>query len=352
MPVFDQGYQHWSGTTSSHAWRWLAITRHGLRVALQGRALRRVLMLSWMPSLALAGLLCVWGLLERKSSLIQSLIEPLQMFLGPTIIADPREYRVDVWRLCFTYFMSVELIFSMVLILIVGPNLISQDLRYNALPLYLSRPLKRRDYFLGKLGVIVALLGMVIVVPPILAYVLGLLFSLDLTIFRDTFGILLAAIAYGLVIAVSAGLLVLALSSLSRNSRYIALFWLGIWVVSSTVSGVLQSVEFQQQRYRMWEMERRGEDFEQWKAERAKQDWRPLVSYTNNLSRLGQELLGTNATWERLANIRLGGNRIRPLERFMGPRYPWQWSAAVLAGLGIISIVILNLSVKSLDRLK
>ena len=32
MPIFDQGYQHWSGTLSGHSWRWLTITRHGVRV--------------------------------------------------------------------------------------------------------------------------------------------------------------------------------------------------------------------------------------------------------------------------------------------------------------------------------
>ena len=31
MPIFDQGYQHWNGTLSGHAWRWLAITRQGVR---------------------------------------------------------------------------------------------------------------------------------------------------------------------------------------------------------------------------------------------------------------------------------------------------------------------------------
>src|SRR3984893_3901645 len=105
----------------------------------------------------------------------------------------------------------------MFLILLVGPSLISQDLRFNALPLYFSRPLRRIDYFLGKLGVIVSFLGMVMIVPSVVAYILGLLFSLDISILRDTFGILLASITYGLIISVSAGLLVLALSALSRN---------------------------------------------------------------------------------------------------------------------------------------
>ena len=32
MPIFDQGYQHWSGKLWGHGWRWLAITRHGVRI--------------------------------------------------------------------------------------------------------------------------------------------------------------------------------------------------------------------------------------------------------------------------------------------------------------------------------
>ena len=130
-----------------------------------------------------------------------------------------------------------------------GPNLISQDLRYNALPLYFSRPLRRSITSSGNWAIIAALLAAVIIVPSCVAYVLGLLFSLDITIVRDTSRILLASVAYGLVIAVSAGTLMLALSSLSRNSRYVALFWMGIWILSSTVSWVLMKVEQEQRRH-------------------------------------------------------------------------------------------------------
>jgi ABC-type transport system involved in multi-copper enzyme maturation permease subunit len=185
----------------------------------------------------------------------------------------------------------------MILILLVGPSLISQDLRYNALPLYFSRPLRRSDYFLGKLGVIVALLAMVMIVPSLVAYVLGLLFSLDITIVRDTFGVLLASIAYGLVIAISGGLLILALSSLSRSSRYVALAWLAIWLVSGTVSNVLDQVDREQRAYQVRHAVREGgrSDIPAAELLAAKTDWRPLVSYTANLSRIGQYLLGTDA---------------------------------------------------------
>lgn len=353
MPIFDQGYQHWSGNLSGHAWRWLAITRHGVRLGMTNRWLRIFIFLAWIPTIVLATMLCIWGLIERNSSLITS-IGPLLGFLDPAILAGPRPYRVQIWTLSYSYFMATELRLAMILILLVGPNLISQDLRYNALPLYFSRPLRRIDYFLGKLGVIVAFLGMVIILPSITAYVLGLLFSLDISIVRDTFRILLASIAYGLVIALSAGLLILALSSLSRNSRYIALFWLGIWFVSSTLSGILDSVDQQQRRHqaRREGLDRSSVEFLDAKIEASKTNWRPLFSYTSNLSRVGQQLLGTDASWEKLGKLQPAQMRSRFLLRFRGWQYPWYWSALVLVALFGFSACILNFAVKSLDRLK
>ena len=66
MPIFDQGYQHWSGELSGHAWRWYSIARHGVRTGMKNRLLRIVVMLSWLPAIVLAGALCVWGLVEKK----------------------------------------------------------------------------------------------------------------------------------------------------------------------------------------------------------------------------------------------------------------------------------------------
>jgi ABC-2 type transport system permease protein len=354
MPIFDQGYQHWSGKLSGHAWRWLAITRRGVKTALLGRYVRLALLLAWLPALVLAFVLCLWGLVERQSALVEAFKPMLTSIFGMPIVDGPRDYRVEIWTLCFHYFLAWELWFSMVLVLLVGPNLISQDLRYNALPLYFSRPLRRIDYFFGKLGVIVALLAAVIIVPSIIAYVLGLLFSLDITIVRDTSRVLLAAVLYGLVIAVSAGTLMLALSSLSRNSRYVAMFWLGVWILSSTVSAVLITVEHER---RMSEGGMHGqfwanEEQLQKEIQAAKSDWRPLVSYTSNLSRVGERLLGTNAAWERLGQLSPPAQRSNFLLQMMGNQYPWYWSAGVLVALFVLSLAILNFSIKSLDRLR
>jgi ABC-2 type transport system permease protein len=354
MPIFDQGYQHWSGHLSSHAWRWLAITRRGVRTAIQGRIVRLALILAFFPAIVLVVVLCLWGLVERQSALLDTIKPLLTSLLGRPILAGPRDYRVEIWTLCFHYFLSWELWFSMVLVLLVGPNLISQDLRYNAMPLYFSRPLRRTDYFVGKLGVIVALLTAVIIVPSLVAYLLGLLFSLDITIVRDTSRILLASLTYGLVIAISAGMLMLALSSLSRNSRYVALLWMGILILTSTVSLVLTTIEQEQRRHqvgahsRVWSKEA----YLNAEIEAAKSDWRPLISYTANLRRVGERLLGTNAAWERLGQLSPPGQRNQILWQMMGNQYPWYWSAGILTGLFALSACILHFSIKSLDRLK
>jgi ABC-2 type transport system permease protein len=380
MPIFDQGYQHWFGKLSGHGWRWLAITRHGVRVGMKNRFVRYLLYSSWVPALALVTMLSLWGLLERRSNLITTFVQFME-FLQPGMVADPQHFRIDVWRLSYGYFLKTELSFSMIMILLIGPSLISQDLRFNALPLYFSRPLRRMDYFAGKMGVIVAFVGLVMIVPSIVAYIFGLLFSLDITIIRDTFGILLSSILYGLIITLSAGLLILALSALSRSSRYVALFWLGIWFVSGITASILQDVNSQQRRFayyrqisvtrpsdsaglsrdertrqmRAWRQARQRAQVEYriGELEYSKTDWRPLVSYTSDLTRIGQALLRTNETWQRISLLQADPlARDQLLATYMGPQFPWYWSAGVLFGLSLISLWILTLSIKSLDRLK
>ena len=158
------------------------------------------------------------------------------------VAANPQHYRVDGLDDVLRMFLSSELCS------VDGPDPARRarsdqpGSALQCLPLYLSRPLRRIDYFLGKLGVIAAFLGLVVIVPSLLAYVLGLSFSLDLTIVPGHLAVAAcASLAYGLVIIVSAGTLMLALSSLSRNSRYVALFWLGLWIVSGITAIVLQS---------------------------------------------------------------------------------------------------------------
>src|SRR5262249_26851964 len=149
--------------------------------------------------------------------------------------AGPRQFRATIWTIAYQFFFKFEIFFAMILVVLIGPGLVSQDLRFNALPLYFSRPLRRIDYFAGKLGVIAVFLAGVAVVPAVVAYVLGLCFTLDFSVLKDTIHLLVGSILYGCVIVLSAGSLMLAISSLTRNSRYVGAMWVGLWIVSGAV---------------------------------------------------------------------------------------------------------------------
>lgn len=371
MPIFDQGYQHWNGKLSGHAWRWLAITRQGVRAHWSKRWTKYLVVSAWTPALALVGFLAIWGLLEQQSKLVEPFMPLLQAVLPQVIRDGPVQFRSSVWTIAFHLFFNVEIGLSMLLVLMIGPDLISQDLRFNAIPLYFARPLRRWDYFLGKLGVIVAFLAAVTVFPALVAYVVGLAFSLDPGVLRDTWRLLFGSIGFGLIAAVCSGLVMLAFSSLSRNSRFVALMWVGLWVLSNAVAGVLVETVNREDEQKTW--------------------W--AVSYTSDLHRLQEVMLGTEAARDQLNGAfqqlfqsvpgSIGGpgfgeerprglgrlfghrhepppppplafDRTRPIEPFnwLVSPFPWTHAAAVLAGLGLLSLVTLSTRVKSLDRLR
>jgi ABC-2 type transport system permease protein len=379
MPIFDQGYQHWQGPLSRHRWRWLAIARHGVRVQLKNRILRFLLLISWAPAVALVVAVALWGLVEQRNETILPLVRNL---LPPEIFRDPIAYRVTVWTLAYSFFFKFEIFCIFLLVVVAGPGLISRDLRFNAMPLYLSRPLTRLDYFVGKLGVIGALVASVAVGPAVVAYIVGVCFSMDLSVVKDTFGVLLGSVAYGLVITLSAGTLMLALSSLTSRSLYVGIAFAGLCVISSSVGasmtgqhsqalhhGTMQKEmrrwvadhppppgvqmhgsipqvtwnpknrEFvpdvpseQQAAAQLWYRSYREVQEMAWvhvqiaRTEAAREDWRPLCSYLSNLGRLADLLLDTDSAWVALGNAALqqgpGPPRPGPGPRQLPPAPP------------------------------
>jgi ABC-2 type transport system permease protein len=386
MPIFDQGYQHWKGALAGRFWRCLAISRQGIREQLKGSIslIRILLIAAWIPALALVTAVALWGMIEQGS---ETILKMFQHVLPPEVATDPHAYRHAVWTILYSWFFTSELYLIMLLVVLVGPNLVSRDLRYNALTLYFSRPLNRLDYFLGKLGIIAAIVAALAVLPAIGAYILGICFSLDIGVIRDTWRLLPASILYGVIITLSAGTLMLALSSLSRRSLYVGIAWIGLWIISMTVSNAMIGIhrmsiihgairEEAAQHYPP-PTGNPGEPPQQWMglperlAEAARQDWRPLCSYTANLHRLGEALFDTDSAWVEIGRAaeapravmrpflgRHGPTAAEPsmndrrLADQIVPQYPWIWSAGVLAALWGISVWILSTRIRSLDRLR
>jgi ABC-2 type transport system permease protein len=375
MPIFDQGYQHWQGTLSGHAWRWLTITRQGVRAQMKSIWPRLVVLVAWIPSLVLAAFLVFWGLVEKNH--LPSWLDFLHTVLPEDIRNEPRAFRTAIWTLAYFMFFQYQLFFAMILVMMVGPSLISQDLRFNAMPLYFSRPLRRIDYFVGKLGVIGVILAAVSIVPPLLAYVLGIVFSLDITVVKDTYRVLITSILGGLVVVVSAGTLMLAISSLSRNSRLIGAIWFGFWILTSWGSGLLffivrdqgilavsYTTNLERIQAAMLDTDSAMEPFNRlWnkQLEKARQaaEMQNRMAERQRAAQRGQTGKGMEAPPTPVVTIEEENSpersRAGPPEQpspFRGPTYPWYWSAGILVGLFGISAWILSLRIKTLDRLK
>jgi ABC-2 type transport system permease protein len=70
----------------------------------------------------------------------------------------------------FQFFVNFQGGFAFFVTLLVGPPLVSKDLRNNALPLYLCRPFSRAEYVIGKMSVLLILLSFITWIPQLLLY--------------------------------------------------------------------------------------------------------------------------------------------------------------------------------------
>jgi ABC-2 type transport system permease protein len=127
-----------------------------------------------------------------------------------------------------------------VFVAVVAPELVSVDLRSNLLQLYLSRPLRTRDYALTKL-VSLASATFLLYALPLLIMFLGMAFNTDSGIsgvFDEVGGLfegLLAAVIHAVLLAA----LSLPLASLSGRRVFASGMIIALFLLSAPVSGAV-----------------------------------------------------------------------------------------------------------------
>jgi len=129
--------------------------------------------------------------------------------------------RLDARRLVpidegfFLFFLGFQSMLSFFVASIIGPGLVAADLAHGALPLYLTRPLTRRGYVLGKMAVLLILMSLITWVPGLL--LVGLQWSLEGDAWIEAHGRIAVALLAGAGIWILVlSLLVLAISAWVR----------------------------------------------------------------------------------------------------------------------------------------
>jgi ABC-2 type transport system permease protein len=206
MPIYEQAYRRWQARGPLRRVRFWPITREGLRLILSKRAFLGLLAVAWVPFVVRLVQVYIVTRFPEAERLLPG---------GARVFGD---------------FLNGQLGFAMLLSIFGGAGLVANDLRTGAILVYLSRPLTRRDYVLGKLGVLAALNLSITLVPGLLLYVSAVALLPDRFLKLDQAWIGPAVVAQSLLIALSVSLLALAVSSLSRSARVAGVALMALWV--------------------------------------------------------------------------------------------------------------------------
>ena len=278
MPIYDQGYRRYEARGPLHQIRFWPITREALRLILAKRAFLGLIAVSFLPFV----------------------VRVIQIYIVTRFPEAGRVLPID-GRL-FGDFLNQQIGFTILLSIFGASGLVANDLRTGAILAYLSRPLTRRDYVLGKLLVPLALNLAVTLVPGLLLYLAGLSLAPELYLKWELAWIAPAIVIHAFAISLVVSLLTLAISALSRSARVAGIALFGLILGSEMVRLVLQ--QGFRQKYAM------------------------LLSVQTDLKALGVALFGLSDREIAIA---------------------WGWAALVLVLLSLACLAILRTRVRAVE---
>src|SRR3569832_2260571 len=153
MAVYEQTYKPYKGTLTPEWSRFLIIPRHTLRGVFNSKLFTAFYVLCFIPLLVQAVLIYLH---HNVTALAIMNLNARQL--------------IPIDGAFFQTFVVVQGAFAFIVALLVGPPLVSRDLRNNALPLYLCRPFSRTEYVMGKMSVLLILLSFISWVPLLLMF--------------------------------------------------------------------------------------------------------------------------------------------------------------------------------------
>ena len=153
MAVLERTYKRFQGRLSPEWSRFLIIPRHAFRAVFKSKLFTAFYVLCFVPLLVEAVLIY---LRHNVTALA------IMKINAPDLLVIDGSF--------FQTFVYIQGIFAFFVGLLVGPPLVSRDLRNNALPLYLCRPFSRSEYVIGKMSVLVILLSLMTWIPQLLLF--------------------------------------------------------------------------------------------------------------------------------------------------------------------------------------
>ncbi|HEY6358350.1 MAG TPA: ABC transporter permease subunit [Vicinamibacterales bacterium] len=214
-PIHDQSYRHYEGSRTPPGRGWAVVMRQGVRAMTDRRFFLIVLIAAWVPFI----------------------VRSVMIYVATTSTTLARYAPIDAGL--FQRFLVDQGIFVFFVTIYVGAGLIANDRRANALQIYLAKPLHRSEYIVGKLLVLVAYLALITLVPALLLVLVQVLLSGSTEFLRANSFIVPAIVLASALRIVVCSVTMLALSSLTKSSRFAGIMYTGAIFFTDAIFGVL-----------------------------------------------------------------------------------------------------------------
>jgi ABC-2 type transport system permease protein len=219
--IHDIGYQRYQGPRLGRAYAVRSLYIHGLRTAFGLGRSAKAKIFPWIVA-GLVGLVAVVLMAIRTQ----------------TPGAEPV---LPYWQ-----FPNAIVMFVILFCAVVGPELVSRDLRGGVLPLYFSRPLTRSDYALAKFGALVTAVFLLIAGPQLVMFIGGA-FTVDgLGAVWDEAADFAEGLAVAATYAVTFAALSILIASLAGRRAVAAAMIVALFLVTTPIYGVLVGIAYSQ----------------------------------------------------------------------------------------------------------
>ena len=216
-PIHDQGYRRYGGRREPHGRRWWVIARAGIHERLRERRFIGLLIFAWAPFIVRAVQMYVSSNFSQAA------------FLAPSAET-------------FREFLDQQSFFIFLVTILVGSGLIANDRRANALQIYLSKPLTRVEYIVGKLMILLVFLAFVTWLPAILLLLIQMMFAGSTAFIRANLFLFPAITVVSAAQILLSAFAMLALSSLTKSRRFVAIMYAGIIFFTSAMYQALAAI--------------------------------------------------------------------------------------------------------------
>ena len=231
-------YRPWRGTPRGPLYASVALARASLKLLLRRRLMWGLFALGLLVFFFFfyAQYLVVW--------LTNMLATETVRFAGVPVTAGNlsrflKRLALDGSAHTFGNFVWYQGYVLVIVLALAGSVLVGNDFFHGSLPFYLSKPIGRWHYILGKCLAIGAVINLLTTLPAVVLWIeAGLLYDWH-TYYLNNLDLLAGILGYGLLLTLTLSLLVVATSVWLRRTVPLVMVWMGVFALMPMLAGWL-----------------------------------------------------------------------------------------------------------------